>query len=230
MIKVAIVEDDKNAQAVLTDFLQKYPRSFSVRVFSSAVEFLSGFTPVYDIIFMDIDMPYLDGMSAARKLREHDPEVCLIFVTNMAKFAINGYEVSAFDFILKPVEYAVFKIKLDRVMRHLSTKTKRAIMVSSGESRFKIPVTDIKYVEIIRHKIIYHTVHQNIVSYGTLKSVEEALGDPLFVRCNSCYLVNLRYVSAIKGDSVIVEDESLLMSSRRKSSFEKALADYLCGV
>ena len=229
MIKVAIVEDDKNAQAVITDYLNKYPCSFSTKVFSSAVEFLAGFAPVYDIVFKDIDMPYLDGMSAARKLREYDSEVCLIFVTNMAKLAVKGYEVSAFEFIVTPVDYPVFKLKLDRAMKHLSTKVSRSIMVSSGETRFKIRVADIKYVEIIRHKIIYHTVGQDIVSYGTLKNVEEALMDPLFVRCNSCYLVNLRFVSAINGDSVIVGSDSLLMSSRRKSGFEKALADYLCG-
>lgn len=229
MIRVAIVEDEVCERERLTEALQRYSNQLSIRAFPSAVEFLTGYSPEYDIVFMDIDMPYLDGLSASKKLRELDQQVCLIFVTNMARYAIRGYEVAAFDFIVKPVVYASLALKLDRVMHHLNTNTQRSVVIRSGESVLKVNVNDILYVEIERHSITYHLPDHTIPAYGTLKSVEALLDDPLFVRCNNCYLVNLRHVSAIADGCVAVGKERLLISSPRKAAFEKALVNYLCG-
>ncbi|MBQ8081879.1 MAG: response regulator transcription factor [Clostridia bacterium] len=229
MIRIAIVEDEERERRRLMEALKRYSDQMTIRAFPSAVDFLTGYTPDYDLIFMDIDMPYLDGLSAAKKLRELDREVCLIFVTNMARYAIRGYEVAAFDFIVKPVADASLALKLDRVMSHLAARQQRAVMVRSGESRLKINVNDILYVEIERHAITYHTSSGDIPSYGTLKSVEELLDDPLFVRCNNCYLVNLQHVTAIEDGFVNAGGHRLLISAPRKAAFEKALVNYLCG-
>lgn len=229
MINVAIVEDDDGERARIEGFLTKYSDKFSVKKFSSAVDFLTNFVPVYDIVFMDIDMPYLDGMSAAKKMRKVDKETCLIFVTNLAKFAVKGYEVEAFDFIVKPVTYESFALKMNRVMNRLSLKQERYLMIRSGADVVKAAVGEIKYVEIMNHKIIYHMIDGEITSYGTLKDVEEFIADPLFVRSNKCYLINLRFVTGIEDGCAVVGGEKLLISSLKKSAFEKALADYLCG-
>lgn len=231
MYRVAIVEDEAAERDNLAENLVRYSDMFEIRTFPSAVEFLTDYKPVFDIVFMDIDMPYLDGMTAARRLRELDADVCLIFVTNMAKFALKGYEVSAFDFIVKPVSYPGFSLKLDRILRHLGTRTDKLVLIQSGRDKLlRVSVTDILYVEVMGHKIIYHMPDRKILSYGTLKSVEDTIGDNFFVRCNNCYLVNLRHVTAIEGNYVRVGEERLLMSAPRKSSFEQALADFLCSV
>ncbi|MBO4989036.1 MAG: response regulator transcription factor [Clostridia bacterium] len=229
MYQTAIVEDNERERETLKAYLERYSDLFSVSVFSSAVDFLTNYVPKYDLVFMDIDMPYLDGMSAAKKLRETDDKVCIIFVTNLAKFAIKGYEVSAFDFIVKPVAYSNFALKMDRVMNHFAAKTEKEVLIRTEGNLVRVSVSNICYAEITNHKIVYHTVEKEIVSYGTLKSVEELLNDPLFVRCNKCYLVNLRFVSAIEGSFAIVGKDKLLISYPRRASFEKALADYLCG-
>lgn len=229
MYQTAIVEDNERERETLKAYLERYSDLFSVTVFSSAVDFLTNYVPKYDLVFMDIDMPYLDGMSAAKKLRETDDKVCIIFVTNLAKFAIKGYEVSAFDFIVKPVAYSNFALKMDRVMNHFAAKTEKEVLIRTEGNLVRVSVSNICYAEITNHKIVYHTVEKEIVSYGTLKSVEELLDDALFVRCNKCYLVNLRFVSAIEGSFAIVGKDKLLISYPRKASFEKALADYLCG-
>ncbi len=229
MIKVAVVEDNKQEQQLLVDYLKKFSASFEIETFDSAVVFLTNYKPKYDIVFMDIDMPYLDGMSAAAKMRETDGCVCLIFVTNLARYAIKGYEVSAFDFIVKPVSYANFSMKLTRVLNHINTKIDKEILVHTNVGVVRVEVADIMYVEIAGHKITYHLVDKTVDSYGTLKDVETLVDDRLFVRCNNCFLVNLRFVDAIEDKYAVVGKEKLLISSPRKVEFKKLLTDYLCG-
>ena len=106
MVNIAVVEDNEREREILTEYLKRFSPQFAIEVFSSAVIFLTDYTPKYDIVFMDIDMPCLDGMSAAAKMRKLDDRTCLIFVTNLAKYAIKGYEVQAFDFMVKPLTYA----------------------------------------------------------------------------------------------------------------------------
>lgn len=229
MINVAVVEDNPEERARLIDYLHRCSERFAVEEFSSAVDFLTNYVPKYEIVFMDIDMPYLDGMSAARKLRELDDRACLIFVTNLAQFALKGYEVAAFDFIVKPVTFTYFSVKMRRVMNHLASHAEKDVLIRAEGNLLRVAVGDIQYVEVMGHKLVYHLVGRQAISYGTLKSVEELLCDPQFVRCNKCYLVNLRFVSAIEGNYAIVGQDKLLISYPRRAAFEKALADYLCG-
>ena len=229
MINIAVVEDNERERKIIAEYLKKFSPRFSVELFSSAVVFLTDYTPKYDIVFMDIDMPYLDGMSAAARMRKLDERTCLIFVTNLARYAIKGYEVSAFDFIVKPLTYANFTMKITRALNHLKTKSEKEILVKSGGNTVRIAVADIKWVEIRAHKITYHLVDKDIVSYGTLKDAESLISDKLFVRCNTCFLVNLRLVDAIKDNCAVVGGENLLISYPRRVEFKKALTDYLCG-
>lgn len=229
MFKAAIVEDSESDKKLLESYLKKLG-GFIVSSFSSAVDFLTGYRPTYDLVFMDIDMPYLDGMSAARKLRELDENVCLVFVTNFARFAVHGYEVTAYDFIVKPILYEDFTDKMPRIIKKLESQTSgRMLLIHAGTDSIRIAVDEILYVEVMGHKLVYHMLRKNIVSYGTLKKVEEELTDPAFVRCNKCYLVNLRHVTGIEGNHAIVGGDKLLISYPRRANFTKALADYLCG-
>lgn len=229
MINVAVVEDNKQEQEILVGYLKKFSARFEINVYDSAVNFLTNYVPKYDIVFMDIDMPYLDGMSAAAKLRQVDDCTCLIFVTNLAQFAIRGYEVAAFDFIVKPLSYANFAMKLTRALNHIDTKAEKEILVHTNSGVVRVAVADILYVEIVAHKLTYHLVDRTVESYGTLKDVESLVDDKLFVRCNNCFLVNLRFVNAIEDKHAVVGNDKLLISYPRRQEFKKALADYLCG-
>ena len=89
MFRAAIVEDSDSDRELLESYLEK-SGGFIVSKFSSAVDFLTGYQPVYDLVFMDIDMPYLDGRSDAHKLRGLDENVCRWFGTNHARLAVQG--------------------------------------------------------------------------------------------------------------------------------------------
>jgi DNA-binding LytR/AlgR family response regulator len=233
MISVAVVEDEAGEADLLKTYLTRYGREahevFTVEHFPNAVVFLEHYTPKYDLVFFDIGLPHMDGMQAAARLRALDAQVTLIFVTNMAQFAVKGYEVDAFDFIVKPVVYDNFALKLHRALGKINAAKTRYILIASDAGKLRVDLGKLSYVEITGHKLVYHTQDGQIVSYGTLKQAEELIDDPLFFRCNSCYLVNLRQVTALKGMCVRVGGDELLVSQPRRAPFEKALADYLGG-
>lgn len=137
MVNVAIVEDEDAAAAILSNCLDKYASAkregveFSVCRYHDAVSFLENYRSRFDIVFMDIQLPDLDGMEAAKKLRRLDSSVTLIFVTNMANFAVRGYEVDALDFIVKPVEYFSFALKLDRALERLKSTAEQEIFAKT---------------------------------------------------------------------------------------------------
>mgnify|MGYP000060856764 FL=1 len=112
MIRVAIVEDDAEVQGVLQEYVRRYTRQygteFEVTVFADGVDILEDYRAVYDIIFLDVEMKHLDGMTTAERIRQMDADVILIFITNMAQYAIRGYSVGALDYVLKPVPYFAF--------------------------------------------------------------------------------------------------------------------------
>ncbi len=175
MVKIAIVEDEKQVYEQLVSYLKQYAKTrdhtISTTHFSRAEPFLNGEVSEYDAVFMDIELPSMDGFSAVRELRKIDSEAVVIFVTNLAQYAVKGYEVSAFDFVIKPVTYHHFSLKMDRLFVYLSTTDKRKLVISSREGKKIVPISELKYVEIIKHKLTFHTLNGNIECSGTLKKV-----------------------------------------------------------
>ena len=120
MIRIAIVEDEAAVREQLTGYVQRYTRqygtTFEVTEFSDGVEILDEYRPMYDIVLLDVEMKHLDGMETAQRIRELDKDVVLIFITNMAQYAIKGYAVGALDYVLKPVPYFAFSQQLQKAV------------------------------------------------------------------------------------------------------------------
>lgn len=230
---VAIVEDTQTEADTLKEYFSRYSAEkgieFKIAHFPSAEQFLEKYNPIYDLVLMDIGLPGMGGMEAAGRLRELDDTVTLIFVTNMAQFAVRGYEVDAFDFVVKPVSYSNFALKLQRALNKLGTRKDTEVIISISDGLYRISSSQIKYIEISGHKMIYHTTNGTIKAYGNLKEIESILNGRMFVRCNSCYLVNLNFVHAIRGYIVAVDTDELQISRPRKKAFVQAVNDYLGG-
>lgn len=234
MIKVAIVEDEAAAADTVRSFLARFSKErgmiFTVDVFDNALMFLDSYRPGYDLVFMDIELPDLNGLEASRILRDIDNVVTLIFVTNMAQFAVKGYEVDALDFIVKPVAYYSFALKLQKAVDRIeSIRDKELGIALEGGGLMRLRVSRIQYIEITGHNIVYHSEDGTYNSYGTLKNIEPLLNGAHFVRCNSCYLVNLKYVYSVKGYTADVAGQPLRISQPRKKEFMRALNDYIGG-
>ena len=233
MIRVAIVEDDPQVQQQLVDYLHRYERQFGrmfeLTRFSDGDEIISDYRPVYDIILLDVQMRRLDGMSAAESIRRIDPEVILIFITNMAQFAIRGYAVDALDYVLKPVPYFAFSQELQKAVERLHKRQKTFLTVPVDGGLRRIDVGSLYYLESEGHYVHFYAEDGDLVAPGSLKSYEEKLADKPFVRCNSGYLVNLAQVRAVQQNTVQVGPHALQISRPKKKAFLEALTDYIGG-
>lgn len=232
MLKVAIVEDEQKSADVLSSFFARYAEEtgteFRTTWFSDAVNFLSHYQAEFDIVCMDIEMPYMNGMEAAHKLREMDDQVVLIFVTNLSQYAIDGYEVDAMSYILKPMKYPAFQMMIKKAINKCASREQDKIEITDNGTLVCLPISSIYYVEIRNHTILYHTSRGCYQGYGTMKKVESLVPAQDFFRCNSCYLVNLAHVKKLDGNSVWVGDEVLQVSRPRRKAFLEALHEHYC--
>ena len=159
MYHIAIVEDERTFSEQLQEFLKEYQEEknikFKISVFKDGAEILEEYKQIYDIILLDIEMPEINGMETARRIRKTDAEVVLMFITNMASYAIHGYEVGALDFIMKPLTYYTFSVKLTRALRRVKKKEQKEILLTLPNGAKKIEIQQLYYVEVqnrILHK------------------------------------------------------------------------------
>lgn len=231
MIEIAIVEDSKEQAALLESHIKRYAGehrlAVSVSVFYNVITFLEKYTAKYSIVYMDIMMPMMNGMDASKLLREKDDKVVLIFVTSMRQYAIQGYEVAAADFIVKPVKYPEFALKFTRVLSRLELEQSADIFVKTESSFVRLAPSDIIYVEVKGHYCIYHTKTGEYRQYQTMKSAETALSGEDFARCNNFLLVNLAWVDKVDGMTITVNGEELQMSHPRRKAFTEAFSRFM---
>ena len=230
MWKVAVVDDQASVRAQMQSYFERYQQEhgerFQLYPFEDPVLFLDRYRPEYDLVLMDIDMPSMDGLTAAHRLRKLDPKVVLMFVTNLAQYAINGYEVSAVDFVVKPVSYAKFAFKLKRALKLAAPKDRKMVLIRTEDGTMAVERDDVTYVEVQGHNLFYHTVETTYRVRGSLKQAEEELGGMPFFTCNKCYIVNLAFVDAVRENVAVVAGDEIVVSRPKKKTFMEALAAY----
>ncbi len=229
--RVAIVEDEQAAAQQLAEYLKWYSErggvSFKVDTFTNAETFMLGYKPDFDVVFMDIELPGMSGMDAAKKLREADRLVSIVFVTNMQQFAAKGYSVGASDFLIKPVTYYALSTMLDRVLPSLAGNKDKEITIKTSNGMRRVFVNSIAYIEVRSHKLIYHTESDTIDGWGSLNELESRAEFGGFARGNNCYLINLRYVTEVDGTDVKVLGDTLQLSRQKRKAFVRRLNEYL---
>ena len=147
LIHIAIVEDEPLFVGQLTEYIRRYEkdsgRRIKITTFADGEDITDDYRGGYDIILMDIQMRFMDGMTAAEKIRTLDHEVIIMFITNMIQYAVRGYEVDAMDYVVKPVEYFAFSQKLDKAIGRIKRAVQVSISVPTEDGLQKLAVSDI---------------------------------------------------------------------------------------
>jgi len=231
MIRIAIVEDDKNYAEALMKYILRYEKEsnqkFQIMKFQDGEDIINEYKAEYDIILMDIEMQFMDGMTAAKEIRKSDSEVVIIFITNMPQYAMKGYAVEALDYVLKPINYYAFSQRIDRALSRMQKRTKKYISLSYKGRVKKVDISDIFYIEVQNHYLSYHTKDGEYSVRGTMKELEESLQNETFFRCNKCYLINLEYVNGFDGNNVVVGTDEVQVSRSRKKELLDVLNNYM---
>lgn len=164
MIRIAVVDDNAQSRQLLRDYLTKYraehDQPMIIEEFADGSDLVGHYAPSFDIIFLDVQMENLDGFATARLVREVDPAVIIIFVTNMAQLAINGYQVNALSYLVKPVSYFAFSQELLRAVQRIEQTRDDFVVVPVAGDLVRINLAKVVYIESVKHRLEIHTMDE----------------------------------------------------------------------
>lgn len=235
VVRIGILEDEAAYSERLLTYLKQYQTenpdfSYTTEIYTTGIALLTKVASQFDLLFLDIQMPDMTGIEVARRIREKDESVMILFTTNYSQYAIDGYSVGAFDYMLKPLSYQPFSSKLSRALRILSyIKDRVELHLKTKQGSKKIPADEVQYIEVFAHDLHFYTDSEEIKIWGSLSEYEKKLEKAHFARCNVSYLVNLRYVKEIQGSEVLVGKHRLPISRAKRKEFLAAFAQYKGG-
>ena len=231
MIHIAIVNDDKEYIEQIRQYVEQYERdggeSIKLSVYDDGDSIVYKYRSQYDIVVMDVEMRFMDGISAAEEIRKNDPEVVIILISSTTKYAIRGYSVEALDYLLKPVSYPTFSQCIDRAITRIR-KRKKAITVNIKGGIARFDSSDIYYVESRGHSLIYYTVFGEWETVSTMKEAEAVLCDMGFFRASKWYLVNVDHVNSFKDGCINLANKSLSVSRAKQKELLELLRARWC--
>lgn len=217
-IRTAICDDLPTDREIVCSYLNRWAKergnSAAISMFSSAESFLFQFddNKAYDLLLLDIEMNELSGVELAKRIREVNREVQIIFISGYNEYISDGYEVEALNYILKPVNYEKLAAVLDKAADKIK-KNERAIFFELNDGMVRVPLYEIVYIEVRANYITVHTPKEEFSIKTTLSKIEKEL-DSRFFRTNRSYLVNLRYVRRTSKTDVTLLDGTTVPLSR----------------
>ncbi len=231
MIHIAICDDERTLVDSLKELIRQYGLEKSVEIkitiYYDGLELIEKYDTTIDLIFLDIQMKLLDGLRAAKRLRELDAGVGIIFLTTLTQYGLEGYKYQALDYIIKPLKYARLKSELDRFLSRRKKEESPFIVVNNDSGKYKILLDSLRYVETFNRNLLFHSEQENIICYKSMKEVAKELAPHGFVRCHSGCLVNLAYVKGVKKLEIsLITGETLAISQPKRKEFMEKLTEY----
>lgn len=226
-MKIAVCDDMREIRYEISLLAKKYCPAGEIFQFSSAEEFLS-FSSDFDIIFLDIEMGGLSGMEAAKAIRERKygrKKPVIIFVTAYPDYMEQAFDVSAFHYLLKPVDKEKFGRVFSSALRETEENDPFIVIKTFGDTQ-KLLLKDIFYIESSNKKVILHTKKGAIAVYRKMEELERELTGSFF-HCHRCFLVNMESISGYSFEEIkLVNGETLMMSKKKYPLFVKAYMRY----
>lgn len=233
MLKIAICDDNtvlmKSLKTMCQDYEKHTLERISIECFANPLDFLHSKNK-FDVIFMDIEMPVLDGISAGKIFREEDKEAFIIFVSGYEKYKPIAYGVHPFDYIDKPfTKDAIFNVLNDVIQYMAKNSYTSNIKIKIGSESHIVSIIKISYIELNNRKINIHYENEVLSTYDTVSSLYSELQDHGFLMPHSAYLINYRYIKSFKRFIVyLVDGTEIPISQKKYSEFERKFHEILC--
>lgn len=231
MLHIAICDDEADFVTHLTTLIQQYAaetgEEIKITAYYDGMELVERYDTSIDLIFLDIQMRLLDGLHTAQRIRELDENVGIIFLTTLTQYGLEGYQYQAADYIIKPIKYVRLKAELNQWLKKHRHNDSPSIVVVNDSGKYKIVLKSLRYVETFNRKLLLHTEQENIISYKSMKEMEQELSQAGFARCHTSYLVNLFYVKGVqKLEITLITGEQLPISQPKRKAFMEQLTRY----
>ena len=232
--RVAIVDDSTTdaefVQRILNSWADLRQANIQAEVFPSAEAFLFRYAEDkgWDILLLDIEMGAMDGITMAKKVRQDNESVQMVFITGFADYISEGYEVAALHYLMKPVKQDKLFAVLDRAVASIQ-KTERVILLPVGGEMLRLTISQVQYVEAFSHTVAIITGTDTIQVKMPISEVERLLGEG-FIRCHRSYLVGLKHISRLSKTEVVLDNGKTLPLSRSAAPLvHKAFISYYTG-
>ena len=236
IMRVAVVDDTREDAELLMSALERFGREqneeMDVTLYDSGASFLRSYEEIRpELVVLDIDMPGINGMEAAHKLRETDENVALLFVTNMRHYALEGYSVDALDYLIKPVEAERFQKAVDKALSYhslLLKEEKEAIetivaaeyfFVKAERRYFKVNFSDILFIEGLKDYVILQLNDQRIITRMSLKAIFDLLPKSVFLRVNKSYIVNADHIESFDNNDIFIKSYEIAIGNSYRDDF-----------
>lgn len=234
MIEIALVENDQKDMDSLKSLISMYfeniqRNDFHITEFNDALSFLDS-KMNFDLAFLDILMPNMNGMELAKKIRESNDMMLLVFETNLMNYAIKGYEVNAIDYIVKPINKEHLFKTMDKAIKAISSIQKILITLKNKTTVKVVDVSNIIYLEVSSHQITYHLLDgETFEIWGSLKDELEKLPKDMFIRISQSQIINAKYISNFDSNKIKLLNETLYFSRSYKKDAYNGILEYLSG-
>lgn len=221
-MRIAICEDNREHTEILEEMINRWAKREDKQVaigrYQSAEQFLFCMKdePHYDLAFLDIQMAKINGLQLAKKIREEDKVIFLVFTTALKNYAPKGYEVSAFRYLIKPLQEDEVFLTLTQTSRMMEERKREAVIVTQGDESRRIFKDDIYFIEVDNHHIILHLQEEAIRFKAKLKEFETQFMEPQFCKCHRSYIVNLKYAGRISREGVEIDGKEILPVSKAR--------------
>lgn len=231
MYKIAICDDEKimceYLQKKVSEILTQWEILFTITCYTDALDLLNT-SLSYDLILLDIQMPHLDGITLAQKIKAQSEKCELIFITILKEYVLYAFEVEALDYIYKPIEHKRLENALKRAIKHYQKK-KKNLLIQNKNCYQTIPLEEIYYCEVINRKLYLHLQHDVIEYYGKLQEIQKQL-DKRFLKCHRSYIVNMDYIKKYESPILTMKNEEKVPVSRlQQKEFIEKMLYYLKG-
>jgi DNA-binding LytR/AlgR family response regulator len=229
-MKICITEDDRTQTEYLTKIISQWSNEVSVTSFKDAEEmlFICDNNYPYDLVFLDIEMSEINGIELAKRIREVNKTIMIVFVTGREEYVFEGYEVNAYRYVLKPIEKEIVFSILEYVDKNKSVESKY-IIIKTNEESIRLEHKEILFVEAKGHYLMIKTTDNTYKTLMTLKVFLSKVDNKLFISTHRSYIVNLASVNSINRDSCILDKCTVPISRNEYRRVNEAFVSFFKG-